>query len=518
VWFAICAGLLGFVLHLPFVARYDLHFQPDFAISLLMSRSILHGEHPVFFWGQNYLGTYGNYLTALLFALFGVSIEIACLVSLAIWAVGVGVTALLARRFLDRRAARWTAAAAALSSPYATHYVTQPYSSFETAPVLGVLCIAAIPIVARLLRTPIGLRAGLRWLLLGMVVGAALWTTRLFVPILASVVLAAVVRAEWKPASRRRAAVACVLVALGLLAGASPEIAFRLQRDRAQPIGERSLFDTASFADMPRRAWLGLESLPAYFNGDPVARHPEGVTFSLALWDGRAPYGGDENRPGPLARANDLAVRVALVGILAAALVSAVRAWRQRHAALLAVCLVPVVHLLLIAMSLQTTHYFAARRYWFASLLVLALLVGNAVMVAERSSWRGVRSLAPIVAAMFLISSLVSQVQLLRLPDELADYRVVTRQLEDEGPRAAIMPDAGWIVAGLGLGAVDVFDNECLRRPPMCARVVASERVALVLRRHRPLPDRFTLRTVPFTATVDPPHDAGDLHWRTYRR
>ena len=67
----LCATLLAVVLHLPFVVRYDLHFQPDFAISVLMSRAIVvEGDRPIFFWAQSYLGTYGCYLTALLFRLF----------------------------------------------------------------------------------------------------------------------------------------------------------------------------------------------------------------------------------------------------------------------------------------------------------------------------------------------------------------------------------------------------------------------------------------------------------------
>src|ERR1051325_8037774 len=71
------AALLAFLIHLPFVARYDLHFQSDFGISLMMSRSILEGERPIFFWGQAYLGTYGNYLTAAVFRLLGSSLPVA---------------------------------------------------------------------------------------------------------------------------------------------------------------------------------------------------------------------------------------------------------------------------------------------------------------------------------------------------------------------------------------------------------------------------------------------------------
>src|SRR5215510_8652508 len=102
------APIAAAALHLPFVVRYDLHFQPDFAVSVLMSRAIaFEGERPVFFWGQGYLGTIGCYLTALLFRLLGTSIPLAAAVSLAVWAAGVGVTTALAGRLLGGRAAWW---------------------------------------------------------------------------------------------------------------------------------------------------------------------------------------------------------------------------------------------------------------------------------------------------------------------------------------------------------------------------------------------------------------------------
>src|SRR5437867_8019482 len=106
---------------------------------MLMSRAIaVEGERPIFFWHQAYLGTAGCYVTAGLFRLFGVSVPLACLVSLAIWASGVGLVTAVAARLLGVRAAAWAGTAAAIASPYANHYLTQPYSSYETAPVLAI--------------------------------------------------------------------------------------------------------------------------------------------------------------------------------------------------------------------------------------------------------------------------------------------------------------------------------------------------------------------------------------------
>src|SRR5439155_5825599 len=43
----------------------------DEAVLGLMARHILHGHFPIFFYGQNYLGSIEAFWTAVLFALFG---------------------------------------------------------------------------------------------------------------------------------------------------------------------------------------------------------------------------------------------------------------------------------------------------------------------------------------------------------------------------------------------------------------------------------------------------------------
>jgi hypothetical protein len=107
---------------------------------------------------------------------------------------------------------------------------------------------------------------------------------------------------------------------------------------------------------------------------------------------------------------------------------------------------------------------------------------------------------------------------MLALPDELADYRSVVREIATSGERAAIMFDAGWVLAGLSGGAIDVFDGECIRRPEMCARALRAERVALVRRAGDPLPERFALSEALYAAQGAVPNRAGALHWRSYRR
>jgi hypothetical protein len=495
------------ILHLPFVLRYDLHFQPDFAISFLMSLSIVEGEWPVFFWGQAYMGTLGNYVTALWFRLFGASIPVAGLVSLGIWAAGVGLTTALAQRLMDRRSACWVGLAAAVASPYANHYITQPCTTYETAPLLAVALMAGLVWARHVMVTPLEARTVAGWAGLGLLVGVGWWTTRLFLPMLATAILVLVLCPLWRGVAFRRAAATFALVVAGCLVGAGPDIAYRLGqvdhfvRDAVAAPGFELEF--ASPSEIPANLLQSLRALPAYFNGDPLARLPEGTTFSRALLSRRPPYAGPEFAPGPLALLNDAVVSGIVAAILVAAAYTARRAWKQRNLPLLALCAVPFVHLALLSLSGRTGGgYFEARRYWFGSLLVFPLLLGNALSLARGSGITALHILARVLAGLLLISSVVAQARMLALPDELADFRILIRDLEDHGDHAVLMRSGGWLVAALSGGSIDVSGPAiAARRPQMARRVAASDRLVLVVAAGRPVTEsRMRLGDTPFVA------------------
>jgi hypothetical protein len=523
------AALLTIVLHLPFVLRYDLHFQPDNAISMRMSQSILEGERPVFFWGQSFNGTGCNYATAFLFHIFGFSIVVAGLLSLGLWAVSVGCATAVAERLLGSRAALWAGLGAAVASPYANHYMTQPCLSYETAPLFAILVIASVDWLKQLVRSRVGPQVVASWIGLGLLLGLALWTTRLFLPALATTLLVIVLRGSWQATAVRRAGIGLALLLPALLVGASPEITYHLGGGSREPqqlghglqavdAADRPIHGFTSLSQVPSNVLQGLRAVPAYFNGDPRARQPEGVAFALALWDRRDPYAGAE--PGPFVSMLDMAVLAAICAICLAAAFTGVRAWRRRDLPVLVLCLTPLVHLILIGLSGQTEgQYLAARRYWLGSLLVFALLFGNAMAIAEAHPAAAVRVGARIGAGLLLMFSLLSQAQMLTLPDQLTDYRRLVSDLAANGERAVIMFDAGWIVAGLGRGEVDVLRGGCGRRPQMCARVLESERVALVLRTGKgSFPRSFAVFSVRYRSDGSLPRSLGTLRWRRYRR
>jgi hypothetical protein len=514
------AALLGVTLHLPFALRYDLHFQPDFAISLLISRSILEGERPIFFWGQEYLGTYGNYLTALAFRFAGVSVPVAGLVTLAIWALGVGVTTALAQRLWGGRVAAWVGAAAAVASPYANHYITQPYSSYESAALLAVVVLAAV--------SWSGERGGPRraavpaWVAFGSVLGLGWWTTRLFLPILGAVLLAAGACAGVSRRSLRAALRPGLLLVAGVLIGASPEIAHRLDAHRnARPANTRRvpLLELASLPMMIANGREAARTLPAYFNGDPQARLPEGIAFARALERGRRPDPRAAHSQEPAALAHDRLVEAAVLLVLVAALATCVPAWRGRNAPLLAVCLSPAIHLAFIVMSARTGGgYYEARRYWFASLLIFPLLLGNLVAVCGTSRRVAVRGAARVIVGGLIVSSLVAQGRMLTLPDELAAYRTLTADLTAEGARTVVMPSwTGWVVAALAGGEIDVVTLSADRHPPLLERAATRDRAVMVLPPGREFPAAFALRGARFERADDMPRPSAVWRWLPYR-
>ncbi len=72
-WIAVGLLIVAVVYRLYLIARGWPQLDSDEAVIGLMARHILHGEYPVFYWGQNYMGPFEAYFAALFFAVFGPS-------------------------------------------------------------------------------------------------------------------------------------------------------------------------------------------------------------------------------------------------------------------------------------------------------------------------------------------------------------------------------------------------------------------------------------------------------------
>jgi hypothetical protein len=72
-WVAVGLLIVAFAYRLYLIARGWPQLDSDEAVIGLMARHILHGEYPIFFWGQNYMGAFQAYFAAVFFAVFGPS-------------------------------------------------------------------------------------------------------------------------------------------------------------------------------------------------------------------------------------------------------------------------------------------------------------------------------------------------------------------------------------------------------------------------------------------------------------
>ncbi|MEW5956861.1 MAG: glycosyltransferase family 39 protein [Chloroflexota bacterium] len=163
---------VAIILRFCLIPVESMPFDSDEAIFLLMSRHILAGERPLFFYGEAYGGSADSYLTALFFYFLGQKIAVARLVQSLEYLVGMGCTYLLARRLLP---------GARLGPPAVLWLMAIPpllLTTWTTPAVLYAVVIGLGGVISylgyRLLFEDAERRG--RWLLFGMVCGLAFWT------------------------------------------------------------------------------------------------------------------------------------------------------------------------------------------------------------------------------------------------------------------------------------------------------------------------------------------------------
>ncbi len=117
-------------LRLVILATDSVPFNSDEAVVALMARHTLHGQWPIFFYGQSYMGSLDATLIAAAFALLGQSVLVIRLVQSVLFLGIVITTYLLGIRILDDR---WKAGTAALLIALPTVLV----STYTTATLGG---------------------------------------------------------------------------------------------------------------------------------------------------------------------------------------------------------------------------------------------------------------------------------------------------------------------------------------------------------------------------------------------
>ena len=164
---AFAAGIVlrAWALRLPLGAS-----DSDEAVWALMTRHVLDGEFPAYFWGQGYGGTIEVYLGAPLMWAFGGGLGAARALALLLTAVATCLVWVVGRRALDARRAAVAAALFWVWPAYAAWKSTRVNGFYLSGQILGLLVIL---LVLRLAERP-GRRDAV---LLGLVLGLAAWQT-----------------------------------------------------------------------------------------------------------------------------------------------------------------------------------------------------------------------------------------------------------------------------------------------------------------------------------------------------
>lgn len=262
------ALLLAAVLKVSLVAADRVPFNADEAVVALMARHILAGEHPVFFYGQAYLGSLDAYLVAGAFAIFGQQVWAIRLVQGLLYLGTLGTTGWLGKKAFGSTQ-MGIAAMLLLSIPAVnvTLYTTASLGGYGEALLIGnfiLLCTlyAAEPLGsgktgnAEPIQYPVG--KWLPWFGSGFLTGLGLWAfgLTLVYSVPAALYLFAHLLRYLRNASNRRSALrfvsrCIVLGSLGLILGSSPWWGYALANGAASLLSELGGGAIAGIEKMP---------------------------------------------------------------------------------------------------------------------------------------------------------------------------------------------------------------------------------------------------------------------------
>jgi hypothetical protein len=467
-------GLLSFLLRIPFLFRYDLHFGGDSATCYLMALRILQGDRPVYFYGQDYQGTVEAYGAALLFKIFGPSIPLGGSVSLLEWSLAVGIGAYLLIRGTDKFHGILGGLVAAVGVPYTLHYVVVPYWGYPGSLLAAMLALLGAFFI--LDRGP----SPLRFFLLGLTAGAGLYIGKQCVPGLAAAFIALVCLKSPSCNLRKPSGFLWpAMAALGFVLGYLPELGYRFSHPSSRN------FTGMAFGQLiPLNFKSILKSIPAYFDAQPVSRIPEAVYYFLHdLHEWVYPKTISD-------------VTFSLLGfvVLVFMLKSFYRAFFQKNAALLLLSLLVMMNMGAVLISQQTSgDVFNARRYLYSSAIAFSLWTGFflAAAVGHKSRWF---SKAVAILGVFFLGRVFYHEQiLLRSPDELRELRWTIGEMESQGLNRGL---ADWghayIIDALTDQQIVVAGINGERIPEYAQQVSQADRIAVIGLKGEPIDEKIS--------------------------
>ncbi len=212
------------------LASGTVSFHSDEAVVGLMSRHILQGERPVFFYGQAYMGSLDAWLVAAGFRLLGDSVLTIRIVQSVLYLLVVATGFVLAWR-LSRQTLIALVAGLLLAVPAVntTLYTTATLGGYNETLLLGNLLLLFSYAV-----THDYTRSWWRWLLLGLCAGLGWWTNGLIIVYILPTALLILYALIWKRSLPLLSALPYILLALiAFFVGSAPWWVFDFTHDHA---------------------------------------------------------------------------------------------------------------------------------------------------------------------------------------------------------------------------------------------------------------------------------------------
>jgi len=221
-------------------------YSDEGTIDLMALHIAYRGEHPIFYYGQAYMGPLEAYIGALLFHVFGPSVFVVRLGLIALYILFLICMYFLTRLLYTKGLALATLTLLSLGSRETLLYQLRAIGGYAEVVLLGVLMFLIVAHLAltsdqanisgktALIGTGEGKRRR-RWLLygaLGFVIGFALWTDQLILPCVATSMLLLLLFCRHE--LRRLPG---LILLLGLIIGALPLIGYNI----TAPFGRSSL-------------------------------------------------------------------------------------------------------------------------------------------------------------------------------------------------------------------------------------------------------------------------------------
>lgn len=180
------------------------------------------GEHPIFMYGQYYLGQFATYIGSVLFRIVDPSSQVIRLELIVFTAIFFGCIYFLTSRLYTKRFALFMLVLLCLGSQWTINNQIMADGYPETPLVAGLLCLVAYIVASHYFSLSTGKRC-LLYLLWGILAGLALWTQLLTVPYILVSGLMIVVLC-WPEFFKR----ASWFIVLGLVIGGFPLIYYNL--------------------------------------------------------------------------------------------------------------------------------------------------------------------------------------------------------------------------------------------------------------------------------------------------